>query len=307
MKTALVVGYGSIGQRHARILSELNCRVSVVSTREISDWKYYSSLEQALQRVSYDYIVIANATVDHYATLCAIKENGYHGIILVEKPLVSQYCEIRSQDFFTTFVGYNLRFHPILQQLSKMLANQKIISAQIYCGQYLPTWRPNRDYRQSYSASKESGGGVLRDLSHELDYVQWLFGTWKQVMAYGGQYSSLDITSDDSCAVLLNTSKVPMISVQINYLDRICQREIIVNTDMDTIRADLIQGVIYINNREYKQVYDVQRDETYINMHKAILWQQGQSACTWREGMQVMQLIAAIEQSIQTKQCINRG
>ena len=119
------------------------------------------------------------------------------------------------------FVAYNFRFHPVLNYLRKELKDQQVISTNIYCGQYLPGWRPNTDYRKCYSSSKKEGGGVLRDLSHEIDYAIWLFGEYEKLTAIGGKYSSLEIDSEDCISILLKMEKCNIVNITLNYLDKI--------------------------------------------------------------------------------------
>ena len=103
------------------------------------------------------------------------KKNCKNKFVLVEKPLFSKPNKINIKKN-KYYVGYNLRFNPIINFLKKKIKSKKIWSVNIFCGSYLPNWRNNIDYRKSSSAKKHLGGGVLLDLSHELDYVQWLFG-----------------------------------------------------------------------------------------------------------------------------------
>ncbi len=176
---ALVIGYGSIGARHARILRDMGCDVSIVTRQNVSEFPSFHSVPRAFAEKSYSYVVIATPTSSHEEILNICLGLDYKGLILVEKPL----C-INSETFSlphnnNIYVGYNLRFHPIIQELKRVLANKDVSSMHVYMGQHLPDWRPGRDYTKSYSASKEHGGGVIRDLSHELDYVMWLVGSSK--------------------------------------------------------------------------------------------------------------------------------
>jgi Predicted dehydrogenases and related proteins len=167
-QTVLVIGYGSIGKRHSDVLNNLGYKVVVVSRRNFKRSNFYSNIEEALSKEDIQYIVIANETNMHLHTLQKLNYLGYRGKLLIEKPLA-----LTSNINFhpDIFVGYNLRFHPIIQKVKKMLRNTKVLSVNCYVGQYLPTWRPNTDYTKCYSASKDLGGGVLNDLSHELDYL----------------------------------------------------------------------------------------------------------------------------------------
>lgn len=298
MKT-LIIGYGSIGARHTRLLSELGSNVAVVSKRNIDFEVVYNTIPEAIKAWQPKYVIVANKTHDHYDTLHQLAQCGYNGIVLVEKPLFAQYQNIPDNNFNQLFVAYNLRFHPILQKLQNMLQNETVISANIYVGQYLPNWRPETDYRSSYSASVSQGGGVLRDLSHELDYINWLFGKWQRIIALGGKYSNLHIDSDDVFAAMVETTNCPVLTLQLNYLDRNTRRFILINTTNHTIMADLVGGVLQIDDQTEK--FEVPRDYTYLSQHKAIMSDDTRSVCTAQDGKQVMAMIAAAEQSILKK------
>lgn len=290
---AVVIGYGSIGARHTRLLTGLGCTVAVVSCRDISYELSFSAIREALQEIEPEYVVIANKTNEHYSTLLELNGCGLRSTILVEKPLFNT-SEILPASICTNiFVAYNLRFHPVLQRLRSILEREQVISCSVYVGQYLPEWRPGTDYRQGYSAHKAEGGGVLRDLSHEIDYLHWLFGDWERLTALGGKHSQLEIDSDDIYAVLAKFNRCSVVMLQMNYLERVPRREIIVNTQTQTIKADLIQNFIEVNG--CKEVFTVERDYTYLEQHRALLFNCRKHLCTLAEGMSVVKTIEAIE------------
>jgi len=168
----LVIGFGSIGQRHSRILIEIGCEVAVLSRRSIDFAPHFTDLKIALKDYKPGYVVIANRTNEHLQTLEDLIANDFSGHLMVEKPLFHQLSKVSSNSFNKTAVAYNLRSHILLKKLKRFLENAgQLITANIYVGSYLPNWRVNIDYTQSYSAKKSEGGGVLRDLSHELDYA----------------------------------------------------------------------------------------------------------------------------------------
>ena len=290
----LVVGYGSIGARHANILRELGHDVHVVTQQCNIGFPFFKSLLEALCSDSFEYIVIANKTSDHFGALKQIVDNGFQGKILVEKPIFDN-TAIKSTEFsqFDILVGYNLRFHPLISKLKDLLKRQSIISAAIYFGQYLPNWRPNRDYRTSYSAKKREGGGVLRDLSHEMDYLLWIFGDWQKLTALGGHLSELEVDTEDVVSVMLETRSCPILNLHINYLDRPPRREIIVNTKSQTVNVDLIRGTLQINNTITHQ--QVERNFTYKEQHLAVLKGNMERLCTLNQGMSVLKMIEGIE------------
>ena len=141
---------------------------------------------------------------------------------------------------------------------------------------------------------------MLRDLSHELDYINWLFGPWQKTSALGGHYSSLAGDSDDLFCVLLKMERCPVVSLQMNYLDRCGWREVLINTDKHTYRLDLMKNE-YKRDQEPSTLFPVERDETFRNQHNDMLQFNGMSCCTLPEGMNVLRMINAAEKSAETE------
>ncbi|GFO66058.1 hypothetical protein M1B72_03380 [Geomonas paludis] len=293
---ALVVGYGSIGSRHARILAELGCEVALVTSRPTTDYPRFSTIPESISGFQPDYVVLASETAKHHAGLCELAEAGFAGRVLVEKPLFHEPRQMPQHRFQSVYVAYNLRFHPLLQKLRHLLEVETVVSVQAYVGQYLPGWRPGRDYRDGYSANGGAGGGVLRDLSHELDYLNWLLGGWRQLTALGGHYSALEISSDDVFAVMLTTVRCPVVTVQLNYLDRLTRRELVINTQQHTIGINFITGELVVD--DVRQHVTAERDHTYREMHRAVVEGQADFLCTLEEGIDVVGMVAAAERAV---------
>ena len=289
----LIIGYGSIGSRHARILKEMGHEVHVVSKRNADKLLTYKTIEEALDNNDFSYVIISNETSEHYNSFVRVNELGYSGILLIEKPVFSEYYPLPQESFKNVFVGYNLRFHPVFLKLRKLLQDREIYSIQTYVGQYLPDWRPETDYTKCYSAFKTRGGGVLRDLSHELDYLNVLTGGWKCLTARGGTFGDLNINSDDVFCVFMETKRCPIVVVQMNYLDRRARREILINYKGGSLKADIVANTLKINNG-YKH-YDIEKNYTYIKQHQAILDGVTGMACTLSEGLDTLALIQQIE------------
>lgn len=300
MTRALVIGYGSIGERHALWLKQLGCEVAVVSRREIPFSPRYGSVEEALKSYSADYAVIANSTSEHKDSLLELQRLGFQGKVLIEKPLFKDDHGIDITKSAACYVAYNLRFHPLLQRIRPLIENQKVIQAQIYVGKYLPSWRTGE--RIGYSGDKSLGGGVLRDLSHEIDYISWLLGPWVSAAGIQGHFSHLPITSDDAVSILGVTKRAPAVSLQMNYLDRIGRREIIINCDELTLYADLLHGTLQIDGS--KEDFKVERADTYLAQHRAVLANDTASLCTYEEGLKTMKVISAIEKSSLSRQWV---
>lgn len=303
MTRALVIGFGSIGRRHAHILAELGCIVAVVSRRPVEGVAGFATLAEGMGKFVPDYVVIATETSAHRSQLAELAALGFTGRVLVEKPLDIAPGELPAHRFQAVRLAYNLRFHPLLTALKEHLAGQRILSAQIYCGQYLPDWRPGTDYRQSYSADPARGGGVLRDLSHELDLARWLFGGWTRLAALGGRLGPLEIASDDCWGLLMEAESCPVVSVQVNYLDRPGRRDVLVNTAAHTFSAQLGAGTLSIDGEA--RSFAVSRDDTYRAQHRAMLDGRYGLLCGLEEGEAIMRTIDAAERAAITGQWIS--
>jgi len=294
MKVA-IIGFGSIGTRHAKILEEMGLAVSVVTSRKDAPYPTYKNIDELFGTFLPDYVIISNATEDHYSSFLEIKGTGFNGLLLIEKPVFDGF--ISCETFCPTFVAYQLRFHPVLQEMYRLCANQNLLACNIYTGSYLPDWRPGQDYR-TVSSSSGSGGGVLRELSHELDFLFWLSGQWESVSAITGHFSSLDIQNDDVSCLLLKTERCPVATIQLNYLDRFGRREIIMILEHTTIHADLIKNTLTIN--ETRKNFSVERNETYRAMHEAILNGKHDQPCSLTEGLDILKFVKSAEHSSQT-------
>ncbi|MFA5903228.1 MAG: Gfo/Idh/MocA family oxidoreductase [Desulfobacula sp.] len=303
-KNCLIIGFGSIGARHADVLKNMGHEVHVVSRRRTREYKSFQDIPGAFRAFEYGYAVICTPTSDHYQAAVQLYENGFKGSLLVEKPLYEKpgYLPLPSA---AVHVGYNLRFHPILKEIRRLIQGKKLYSMHVYCGQYLPFWRKDRDYRNTYSASVKSGGGVLRDLSHELDYVCRLTGKWKKVAAKGGRVSSLEIDSEDLFCLLMETQDCPAVSLQVNYLDLNTKREIILNGAGLSLKADLVGGTLEVNG--HKSVYTVEKDDTYRDQHLDILLKKGETACSYEEGIEIVNLIEAVFKASREGIWVNRN
>lgn len=301
---ALVIGYGSIGRRHAEVLAGLGHDVAVVSRRNIDHPKHFKSIPSGVREFAPDYVVVASRTNEHRSDIAALADTKFAGMLLIEKPIYDQGSELPASTFSRTKVAFNLRFHPALQSFREIVSNTDVHAVTAYVGSYLPSWRPDSDYRTGYSADRTMGGGVLRDLSHELDYLTWIFGSWKRISAIGGHFSELEINSDDVFSILFATDHVPSLSLQLNYLDTTTRREVLALTDNGTVRLDLVAGTLETTDKT--ETFTVDRNDTYIAQHQAMVAGNNTYICDIAEGLEVMCMIDAAEKAAQTGAWINR-
>mgnify|MGYP000305888549 CR=1 FL=1 len=297
----LIIGFGSIGKRHFEILNALVVvsSVNIVSKQniQIKDTVVYATLSDVTKITDYDYFVIASETSKHYQQLKYISEKVSGKKIIVEKPLFDKEYETIECDN-KVFTAYNLRFHPVIEQLKQFLENEKVYYVNAICGQYLPLWRPEQDYRQSYSADINQGGGVLRDLSHELDYLTWLFGEFKSIEAINTKVSDLDISSDDIFTAIAVTKSKVIINVTVDYISKTPIRRLIIHTLENTLEVDVINNSIVIyDKKSNKKVIDVNKEDrnySYTKMHKSIINNHFNTACSFDEGKNIVNIIDSI-------------
>lgn len=224
-----VYGTGSIGTRHLQILKELGIPSIAVPTRrnrfeELRSFGY--STEMTLEKAAAagaKGVIIATDTGRHISDIRKAITVGLY--ILCEKPIASRVLELDVLQALNNyvdkiFVGYCLRFDKGLQEFRKKITKLgQIHNVNITCRSYLPKWRSNRDYRKSYSA-KKAEGGVLLDLSHELDYAIWLFGKPKRIIGKVLHSGLLDIETEDVAAGIWSTEKSLSVSVNLDYLTK---------------------------------------------------------------------------------------
>jgi len=248
----LVAGSGSIAVRHVRNLLALGvAEVVVVTARDLSaDDAFSSPRIRVVDSIPADcppVALVATDTSRHVAVARELVAAGAH--VLVEKPIATRdphhaklLAEEAAASGLCVRVAYNMRLLGAIRRIGESIAAGAIgdeLFARIEAGQWLPDWRPDRDYRQSYSASA-SEGGVGLDLSHELDYMCALFGmpaSWKTLRAQTGQ---LQIESEDVFEGLYSYSNGSLVSVHLDYLEKTPRRTMRVVGAKGSIECDMI-------------------------------------------------------------------
>lgn len=304
MSTSLVIGGGSIGVRHGRILTALGNEVSFVSARTDLPGKTFATVAQACSKIEPDYVVVANETAQHGSAVAQLIEADFRGLVLAEKPLAVAEQALEQSQFKFFGVAFNLRFHPVIEKLREILTVQRPLSAEIYAGQDLRLWRPDRPVADQYSAHASRGGGVLRDLSHELDYAQMLFGRFTGVFGRGGRIADITVDSDDSWAIVAELDRINQTSIQLNYLDHSGTRFIRVVCEDATIHADVRAGTLIVN--EETTHFAVHPDDSYRAMHEDVLDHGGLRTTTATQALETDLVIADIELSQMHEKWISR-
>lgn len=303
---ALVVGRGSIGLRHARCLSELGVKVGIVASAPPAlEVPHFSSLANALaQTKDTALVVIANETSRHAQSLAELQRLRFTGTVLVEKPLTDVPNPVATYGF-NLLVAYCLRSHPGVRALAKILAHEPVYSIQMYVGGYLPSWRPGRDYRDTYSAKIALGGGVLNDLSHELDLLELFTGPWKRVVASIGKRSPLEIETEDCASLLIESERCSQCSLEMNYLHRPkSYRRITVNCGVGTVELDFGSQKLTVNGDDVAVL--PLPDSIYHEQLRMALSGRGAELCNEATAVRIVELIAAARRSTGEQRWIAR-
>ena len=252
IKTILIVSLGTAGRRHARIVKNLFPEINIVVLRHkqcekndikrLSLYKCVTSIDEAIA-TNPQAAIIANPATMHIQVAEKLAKKGIN--LLIEKPIsdssegVQKLIDTCNKKNLILMIGYNLRFLPSLIEFKSDI--QKNMIGNIYSvrsdiGQYLPSWRPELNYRDTVSAQKNLGGGVLLELSHEIDYLSWIFGPIKWVKSHVSKQSALDIDVEDSANVIMGFKGTG-------------ESELIASLNIDFIRHDSTRSCLVIGEK----------------------------------------------------------
>jgi len=275
LKIALA-GTGSIGQRHLRNLLVAAPDTQVIFLRAnarrdtLSDnvgAKVVSDMAELLDCAP-DALIISTPSALHAQTLFGAIESDLP--VYIEKPVVTSRADLdRLQELIAarpdlpSLIGCNLRFLPSLQKLHDLARTEigTIARAGFEAGQWLPDWRPAQDYRQSYSASKEAGGGVILDLLHEIDAAEWICGPLEVAASTTAQVPALGIQSEAVANILLKRADPAMlVSVQMDYVARRPLRQYRIIGDAGTLTWSLTERTLRLETAAEVRIVDCGAD-----------------------------------------------
>lgn len=282
---ALFIGLGSIGQRHLRNLlavSErplelmavrrmhsvplLDAQMQVVGAGDQLTAHYgikeFGSLKEALKQRP-DIVFVCNPSIFHISD--AYESLGAGASVFVEKPLASSWLGVedilKAADMGKIMVGFQFRFHPQLKSIRELIKAGKlgnIVGATFINSEYLPHWHRYEDYRQSYAARSDLGGGALLTQIHELDLAQWFFGVPHTVYAVGGHLSDLEVDVEDSATVILSCGSKDRsfpVSIHLDYLGYPAERSISIVGDRGKVYWNQHSGELIVSMLDEQQVY----------------------------------------------------
>ncbi len=248
----LIVGLGSIGERHLQNLLRLGFKDISVFRRSGrkprtlvgNEFKTFTDWQSAVDEKP-EAVVITNPTPLHVPFAIDAAQRGAH--LFIEKPLSSslgranELRDLIAQNHLVNLIGYNMRFHPCLQKVREIMQSGILgqpLSARAEFGQYLPDFHPWEDYRQGYAARRELGGGALFTNSHEVDYLYWLFGPVENVSCIARKLSTLEIDVEDTAALTLEHESGVLSEVHLDFIQRTYSRSLQIIGSEGTLRCD---------------------------------------------------------------------
>jgi predicted dehydrogenase len=269
----LFCGLGSIGKRHLintiKYLEKKNSNCIIDLMREDVTKPLPKEMEKHINKVysysdsiedHYDVVFITNPTSEHYKTLLKTKSLGDY--FFIEKPVFDVVPQNSEIDLTSNkyYVACPLRYCSTIKNLHDNLDISKVISVRAVCSSYLPEWRPSVDYRKSYSAIKELGGGVEIDLIHEWDYLCYLFGAPNNVKSIVKKCSNLEISSND-VAIYIGESDNIIYELHLDYFGRKPIRQLYIFMEDETVFVDINNSKINYLCANKEITFEEERDD----------------------------------------------
>ncbi len=313
----LIAGYGSIGRRHLRNLLALGehdivlyrTRRSTLPEDEIFGVPVETDLSAALAHQP-DAVIVANPTALHLDIAIPAARAGCH--LFLEKPIshslarVEELSEALKAGGGKVLVGFQFRFHPGLRQVKNLLKESALgqpLSLRCEWGEYLPGWHPWEDYRQSYSARGDLGGGVVLTLCHPLDYLRWFFGEGELLHSFVGKLSNLEIEVEDVAEVLMRFPGNLLASVHLDYFRRPPVHRLEITGSNGLLTWDNADGAVrlYRANANEPEVFlppqDFERNTMFLDEMRHFLDVvngREEPACTLEDGIRALELALQI-------------
>ena len=235
MKNVLVIGGGSIGERHVRNLQSLGVEIQAVVEPNQARWPTFRTLGApcyedavaAVEATKPEAVFVCSPPAWHLEHARLALSAGAH--LFIEKPIshsldgIADLIASAAAQRRAVHVGYNLRFHGPVRRMKELVDDGtlgRVLCVQARFGQYLPDWRPTTDYRRGYITDASAGGGIILDASHEIDYARWLLGEIDGVSAVAGHLSDLEMQTEDFAALHLRSRDGAYAEIHLDCIQR---------------------------------------------------------------------------------------
>ncbi len=177
------------------------------------------------------------------------------GHILLEKPVshslegLDVLQQAAQESGSRILVGFQFRYHPTLNEAREIIrsgALGRVLTVHAHWGEYLPQWHPWEDYRQSYAARAELGGGVIVTLTHPLDYLRYLLGDVESLWSFNGHISPLEVDVEDVAEIGLKFASGAVGGVHVNYFQRPPVHRLEIVGTGGTLRWDNADAILHV-------------------------------------------------------------
>ena len=335
----LIAGLGSIGRRHFRNLIALGekdivllrTRKATLPDDELAGYPVETDIYEALQKHKPDAVVIGNPTSMHLDVAIPAAEAGCH--ILLEKPIshslerLDVLQDAARKHGSKILVGFQFRYHPTLNKARELLHSDmlgKILTVHAHWGEYLPQWHPWEDYRQSYAARADLGGGVIVTLTHPLDYLRYLLGDVEALWSFNGHHSALEIDTEDVAEIGLKFANGAVGGVHVNYFQRPPVHRLEIVGTKGTLRWDNADGILHMYQmpapfgsfsdtpsapvmESFAPPEGFERNQLFIAQTRhfiEIVRGEKEPVCTLEDGIRALEMALAAKESQSTKRMI---
>ncbi|MGB7876547.1 MAG: Gfo/Idh/MocA family oxidoreductase, partial [Anaerolineales bacterium] len=328
----LIAGLGSIGRRHFRNLIALGqtdlvllrTRKATLPDDELTGYPVETNIQDALQKHKPDAVVVANPTSLHLEIAIPAAEAGCH--ILIEKPIshslngLDTLHKAAEKNGIRILVGFQFRYHPTLNKARELIHSGvlgQVLTAHAHWGEYLPNWHPWEDYRQSYAARADLGGGVIGTLTHPLDYLRYLLDEIDALWSFNGHISPLDLDVEDTAEIGLKFASGAIGGVHVNYVQRPPVHRLEIVGTNGTLRWDNADGILHFYQmpapfgsysddppapvmESFSLPEGFERNDLFLAQTRHFLnvtRGQEEPVCTLRDGILVQKLVQAARES----------
>ena len=301
-KKILLIGYGSIGKRHAKNLKNIGIKPYILTKYpDDLDVIFLRDIEE-IKDMDIDFCIIATPTARHLDDLkrCLTLSNIPRKI-LIEKPLECSYLkgkkikDITEKYGIDIFIAYNMRFFKVFNIIKKFIKEQEdtIRIVDAVAGQDLREWRPYKDYTESYSAHRDQGGGVDLDLSHEIDYILWIFGNnFKDKIIFRNKISNLKINSPDIFKLILDYNTF-IVDITLDYIRSPKERYLkILGEGSKNLYYNFVTNILKIGDKHI--VISDDSNQSYKEMLKTLLDINDKNKnifCSIDEGLNILKIL----------------
>ena len=286
MEKAAVIGFGNVALRHRKNLKILFPDVEVFGMS--ASGRTLTETVDAVDRIftnigdlilaQPDIVIVASPSTFHAQHVVELIKNNI--AVLVEKPLAAttgqckSIIEAAAGRGSMVAIGYCLRYLSSASRMKDLIEERAI--GEIYntfatVGQYLPSWRTDVDYKRTVTARKELGGGVLLELSHELDYLFWLLGELSFQHAILRGSSELDIDVEQIADIVCHSEVGGVCNIHMDFLQKHAHRQCSFVGSKGRLDWNLIENSITLSNENGVSVVFCEPDWDRNNMYLELL------------------------------------